>query len=498
MQLNSGYIAIVDDDSSGHVHSSFEGDSSDTDINATLTIKGLPRDTEEEIVNYSDKNRSIRTRDRSTAEIKIIDETLGSLIIWTKISVAVFKSKDLFLRALKEFLDKTFSYFQLENGNDIDITVTIEIDEEELNVNDMDDFFRCGICSKELYALAAFEYHKRKSVIEGLQETTRIFHCRQKSKSQKTKENNAQRGKNRITDTSNRESNAANSRHNLPKVTSLIQPLGNPRLQMYQHADTEVDTSTRSFNDQLPSMQHIAGFEDNVTCEESDKSMVSHATSDTDNKNIQQTELQSENYVQRRADEKFSSAQHTQVEEYDSSDDKCDVNITNVNVNDVLKFLIRTFCGGCSFKEFMRRSDTDNARVSGVDHLFGFKERQSHISLRDDTKRSPFSQDGLAIEESFTSSNNDELSKHLAIALSLDDYSYDSMIGLDAGIWTIGDEKETKKLHHRFNMTEKIKNILQSNISDFLDLPGTETKSHQSDSTDDNECPSSSLIQKPT
>lgn len=104
-----------------------------SDINATLTIKGLPRNIEEEIVKYSDKIRSIRTRDRSTAEIKIIDETLGSLIIWTKISVAVFKSKDLFLRALKEFLDKTFSYFPLEDDNDIDMMVSIQIDEEEID-----------------------------------------------------------------------------------------------------------------------------------------------------------------------------------------------------------------------------------------------------------------------------------------------------------------------------------------------------------------------------
>ncbi|CAG2215559.1 PARP7S [Mytilus edulis] len=757
------------------------------DINATLTIKGLPRNIEEEIVKYSDKIRSIRTRDRSTAEIKIIDETLGSLIIWTKISVAVFKSKDLFLRALKEFLDKTFSYFPLEDGNDIDMTVSIQIDEEELDVDDMGDFFRCGICSKEFYALAAFEYHKKNVCGRGASRDNQNLSLQtsdRKSKSRKTTKNNAQRDTNNLTD--NRDSNAANSRYGLPKVSSIIQPLRNrldeERWQMYQHADTKVDTSDPSFNDQLQSRQQVARFEDNVTCEELSTIMVSHATTET--RNSQHKELQSENYVQRRADEKFCIAKHKQVEEDVSIDDKCDVNITGVTVKDVLKFLIRTFGGGCSFDEFMRRcnlfpmdanicgwfekhknsfnifwdeedilfiqpyypniqtcaqwnikkspgkcdnlgcqgfhicmrfvkdicrdtnchlshtfssqhnlhlkdklgisdfsendikvilncaspslcvdymytsgckvvdsekrcpqlhlcehklrgdctnpckfnkshstedlhnkwvlkschmdewpedlvfqaiqmpsgddidddersnssdysqdepdtydvdantrenktytdfkyglqhdsfkigpdlsqdegdiddaddytfdssfhrkeyseetapsqpkdsdllhgeSDTDNESVSSVDRLLGFKGRQSPVSIRDDMKRSALSQDELAIGENFDSSNNDELNEQLAIALSIDDNSYDSMFGLDAETRTIDDDKDTKKLHHRFYMTEKSKNILQSTISDFLDLPETETKSSQSDSAHDKESLSTPLKQE--
>ncbi|CAG2229297.1 PARP7S [Mytilus edulis] len=797
MQLESGYIAIVDDDTSGHDHRSIEGDSSDTDdgdgdllrcgkcseefkslkrfkhhktshmikdrdlrrqkdINATLTIKGLPRNIEEEIVKYSDKIRSIRTRDRSTAEIKIIDETLGSLIIWTKISVAVFKSKDLFLRALKEFLDKTFSYFPLEDDNDIDMMVSIQIDEEEIDgdFNTIDEN-------------------------DGKRTSDR------KSKSRKTKEsNNAQRDT--ITLTDNRESKAVNTRYGLSTVSSNIQPFRNPpdeqRLQMYQHADTEVDMSASRFKDQLLSMQHVAGFEDTVTCEESNTIMVSDATTDTIN--IQHKELQSENYVQRRAHEKVSSAKHKQVEEDVSIDDKCDVNIPGVTVKDVLQFLIRTFGGGCSFDEFMRRcnlfpmdanicgwfekrknsfnifwdeedilfiqpyypniqtcaqwnikkspgkcdnlgcqgfhicmrfvkdicrdtnchlshtfssqhnlhlkdklgisdfsendikvilncaspslcvdymytsgckvvdsekrcpqlhlcehklrgdctnpckfnkshstedlhnkwvlkschmdewpedlvfqaiqmpsgddidddersnssdysqdepdtydvdantrenktytdfkyglqhdsfkigpdlsqdegdiddaddytfdssfhrkeyseetaprqpkdsdllqgeSDTDNESVSSVDRLLGFKGRQSPVSIRDDMKRSALSQDELAIGENFDSSNNDELNEQLAIALSIDDNSYDSMFGLDAETRTIDDDKDTKKLHHRFNMTEKSKNILQSTIVDFLDLPETETKSPQSESAHDKDSPSTLFKQE--
>ena len=566
-------------------------------------------------------------------------------------------------------------------------------------------------------------------------------------------------------------------------VSSNIQPLKNPpdeqRLQMYQHTDTEVDMSASRFKDQLLSMQHVAGFEDNVTCEESNTIMVSDATTDTIN--IQHKELQSENYVQRRAHEKLSSAKHKQVEEDVSIDDKCDVNIPGVTVKDVLKFLIRTFGGGCSFDEFMRRcnlfpmdanicgwfekrknsfnifwdeedilfiqpyypniqicaqwnikispgkcdnlgcqgfhicmrfvkdicrdtnchlshtfssqhnlhlkdklgisdfsendikvilncaspslcvdymytsgckvvdsekrcpqlhlcehklrgdctnpckfnkshstedlhnkwvlkschmaewpeelvfqaiqmpsgddidddersnssdysqdepdtydvdantrenktdtdfkyglqydsfkigpdlsqdegdiydaddytfdsskeyseetaprqpkdsdllqgeSDTDNESVSSVDRLLGFKGRQSPVSIRDDMKRSALSQDELAIGENFDSSNNDELNEQLAIALSIDDNSYDSMFGLDAETRTIDDDKDTKKLHHRFNMTEKSKNILQSTIVDFLDLPETETKSPQSETAHDKDSPSTLFKQE--
>ncbi|VDI25215.1 Hypothetical predicted protein [Mytilus galloprovincialis] len=771
------------------------------DINTRLTISGLPRNIEEEIVKYSDKIRSFRTRERSTAVIQIIDETIGSLIIWTKISVAVFKSKDLFLRALKEFLDKTFSYFPLEDDNDIDMTVSIQIDEEEIDVDDMGDFFRCGICSKEFYALAAFEYHKKNVCGQGASKkqsesfATGDFNTidendgkrtsDRKSKSRKTKEsNNAQRDT--ITLTDNRESKAVNTRYGLSTVSSNIQPLKNPpdeqRLQMYQHADTEVDMSASRFKDQLLSMQHVAGFEDTVTCEESNTIMVSDATTDTIN--IQHKELQSENYVQRRAHEKLSSAKHKQVEEDVSIDDKCDVNIPGVTVKDVLQFLIRTFGGGCSFDEFMRRcnlfpmdanicgwfekrknsfnifwdeedilfiqpyypniqicaqwnikkspgkcdnlgcqgfhicmrfvkdicrdtnchlshtfssqhnlhlkdklgisdfsendikvilncaspslcvdymytsgckvvdsekrcpqlhlcehklrgdctnpckfnkshstedlhnkwvlkschmdewpeelvfqaiqmpsgddidddersnssdysqdepdtydvdantrenktdtdfkyglqhdsfkigpdlsqdeggiddaddytfdssfhrkeyseetapsqpkdsdllqgeSDTDNESVSSVDRLLGFKGRQSPLSIRDDMERSALSQDELAIGENFDSSNNDELNEQLAIALSIDDNSYDSMFGLDAETRTIDDDKDTKKLHHRFNMTEKSKNILQSTIVDFLDLPETETKSPQSESAHDKDSPSTLFKQE--
>ncbi|XP_076083742.1 uncharacterized protein LOC143054613 [Mytilus galloprovincialis] len=823
-----------DDDTPGNDHRSIEGDSSDTDdgdgdllrcgkcseefkslkrfkhhkkshmikdrdlrrqkdINATLTIKGLPRNIEEEIVKYSDKIRSIRTRDRSTAEIKIVDETLGSLIIWTKISVAVFKSKDLFLRALKEFLDKTFSYFPLEDDNDIDMMVSIQIDEEEIDVDDMGDFFRCGICSKEFYALAAFEYHKKNVCGRGASKrqsetfAAGDFYTSdendgkrtsdRKSKSRKTKESYNVQG-DTINLTDNRESKDANTRYDLP----FRNPPVEQRLQMYQHADTEVDMSVSSFKDQLLSIQHVAGFEDNVTCEESNTIMVSDATTDTIN--IQHKELQSENYVQRRAHEKVSSAIHKQVEEDVSIDDKCDVNVPGVTVKDVLKFLIRTFGGGCSFDEFMRRcnlfpldanicgwfekrknsfnifwdeedilfiqpyypniqtcaqwnskkspgkchnlgcqgfhicmrfvkdicrdtnchlshtfssqhnlhlkdtlgisdfsendikvilncaspslcvdymytsgckvvdsekrcpqlhlcahklhwdcpnpcqfkkshstedlhnkwvlkschmgewpedlvfqtiqiptadpiddddhsnssecsqdeSDTydidanicesntdtgfkygpqhdsfnigpdfshdegdiddaddntfDNSfhskgysggsassysiavdlpegkadtcyeSVSSVDRHMGFKARQSPASLRDDTKRSALSQEELAIGENFDSSNNDELNEQLAIALSIDDNSYDSMFGLDAKTRTIDDDKDTKKLHHRFNMTEKSKNVFQSTISDFLDLPETEIKSPQSDSAHDKESPSAPLKQE--
>ncbi|CAC5363372.1 PARP7S [Mytilus coruscus] len=352
------------------------------DINATLTIKGLPRDVEEEIVKYSDKIRSIRTRDRSTAEIKIIDETLGSLIIWTKISVAVFKSKELFLRALKEFLDKTFSYFPLEDGNDIDMTVSIQIDEEELDVDDMGDFFRCGICSKEFYALAAFEYHKKNVCRRGVSKrqsesfATGDFYTidendgkpisDRKSISRKTKGSAAKHNTNNLPD--NRESNAASSQehsYGLPTISSIIQPLGNyldaERWQMNQYADpysedAKVDVSVSSCKDQLLSTQH-AGFADNVTCVEMNTIMVSNETSDTINS--QRIELKSEKRVQRKSDEKSSSALHKQaimhVDEDDSSDDNDDVNIADVNVNDVFKFLIRTFDGGCSFDEFMRR-----------------------------------------------------------------------------------------------------------------------------------------------
>ncbi|VDH94878.1 Hypothetical predicted protein [Mytilus galloprovincialis] len=130
-------------------------------INTTITITGMPRNVEEDIVRFGDKMPSSRTRDRSIADIQIIDESLGSLVIWTKISVAIFKSKDIFLRALKEFLDKTFSYIPFEDDNDIAMTVSIQI-EEGLEEDDMGDFFRCGICSKEFFALAAFEYHKKK------------------------------------------------------------------------------------------------------------------------------------------------------------------------------------------------------------------------------------------------------------------------------------------------------------------------------------------------
>ncbi|XP_071143630.1 uncharacterized protein [Mytilus edulis] len=811
-----------DDDTSGHDHRSIEGDSSDTDdgdgdllrcgkcseefkslkrfkhhktshmikdrdlrrqkdINATLTIKGLPRNIEEEIVKYSDKIRSIRTRDRSTAEIKIIDETLGSLIIWTKISVAVFKSKDLFLRALKEFLDKTFSYFPLEDDNDIDMMVSIQIDEEEIDVDDMGDFFRCGICSKEFYALAAFEYHKKSVCGRGASKrqsesfTAGDFNTidendgkrtsDRKSKSRKTKESyNVQRDIINLTD--NRESKDVNTRYSLP----FRNPPVEQRLQMYRHADTEVDMSVSSFKEL--SMKHVAGFEDNVTREESNTIMVSDATTDT-------KELQSENYVQRRAHEKVSSAKHKHVEEDVSIDDICDVNIPGVTVKDVLQFLIRTFGGGCSFDEFMRRcnlfpmganicgwfekrknsfnifwdkedilfiqpyypniqtcaqwnsktssgkcdnlgcqgfhicmrfvkdicrdtnchlshtfsshhnlhlkdklgisdfsendikvilncaspslcvdytytsgckvvdsekrcpqlhlcaqklrgdctnpckfnkshstedlhnkwvlkschmdewpedlvfqaiqmpsgndidddersnssdysqdepdtydvdantrenktdtdfkyglqhdsfkigpegdiddaddysfdsifhrkeyfeetaprqpkdsdllqgeSDTDNESVSSVDRLLGFKGRHSSGSIRDDMTRSALSQDELAIGENFDSSNNDELNEQLAIALSIDDNSYDSMFGLDAETRTIDDDKDTKKLHHRFNITEKSKNILQSTIGDFLDLPVSETKSPQSESVHDKDSPSTPFKQE--
>lgn len=89
----------------------------------------MPRNVEEDIVRFGDKMPSSRTRDRSTADIQIIDESLGSLVMWTKISVAVFKSKDIFLRALKEFLDKTFSYIPFEDDNDIELTVSIQIEE---------------------------------------------------------------------------------------------------------------------------------------------------------------------------------------------------------------------------------------------------------------------------------------------------------------------------------------------------------------------------------
>lgn len=89
----------------------------------------MPKSVEKDIVRLGNKMPLSRTMDRSTAEIQIIDETLGSLIIWSKISVAVFKSKDIFLRALKEFLDKTFSYIPFEDDKDIDMTVYVHIED---------------------------------------------------------------------------------------------------------------------------------------------------------------------------------------------------------------------------------------------------------------------------------------------------------------------------------------------------------------------------------
>ncbi|XP_052097098.1 uncharacterized protein LOC127732083 [Mytilus californianus] len=118
-----------------------------------ITIEGLPDDLVKKCIELRiPKGISLK-------DAKILDEAWGSLIIWTQMSTAAFKSKDVFFTAIEKILKEIFSKSPVDINRAADVTLDIAIEDDDYE-NDEDDIFRCGVCSKEFCVLEAFQRHK--------------------------------------------------------------------------------------------------------------------------------------------------------------------------------------------------------------------------------------------------------------------------------------------------------------------------------------------------
>lgn len=89
-----------------------------------LTIEGLPDDLVEKYIELRiPKGISLK-------DAKILDEALGSLIIWTQISIRAFKAKDLFFTAIEKILKEIFSKSPVDKHRPVDVIIDIAIEDD--------------------------------------------------------------------------------------------------------------------------------------------------------------------------------------------------------------------------------------------------------------------------------------------------------------------------------------------------------------------------------
>lgn len=92
-----------------------------------ITIEGLPDD-------LVDKHIEMRIpKGINLKDARVLDEALGSLIIWTKMSTGALKTKDVFFTAIEEILKEIFSKSpadQVDTDRTIDVTIDVLIEHE--------------------------------------------------------------------------------------------------------------------------------------------------------------------------------------------------------------------------------------------------------------------------------------------------------------------------------------------------------------------------------
>lgn len=62
--------------------------------------------------------------------IRILDQSMGSLVIWTRMSTTVFRTKDVFLTAIEQVFKELFSKSPADIIRAVDVTIDVTIEDD--------------------------------------------------------------------------------------------------------------------------------------------------------------------------------------------------------------------------------------------------------------------------------------------------------------------------------------------------------------------------------
>lgn len=95
-----------------------------SDIGVKLEVHDMPTDECTEMI-------EIRLPTRMNfPNIRILDQSMGSLVIWTRMSTTVFRTKDVFLTAIEQVFKELFSKSPADIIRAVDVTIDVTIEDD--------------------------------------------------------------------------------------------------------------------------------------------------------------------------------------------------------------------------------------------------------------------------------------------------------------------------------------------------------------------------------
>ncbi|XP_071142309.1 uncharacterized protein [Mytilus edulis] len=140
-------------------HKKTHQESQTNGIDAKFTVLDLSDELANEFIKFS------KRKGTTIGYLTVLDEAKGSLIIWTRMSITAFKTKDAFITAIEQLMQHIFWECPTDMNKTTNLKLRVQIKNvfESGYVDDEEDLFRCGVCLKEFSVLEAFKMHKMSS-----------------------------------------------------------------------------------------------------------------------------------------------------------------------------------------------------------------------------------------------------------------------------------------------------------------------------------------------